>query len=114
VEANATPLGRITIADGALAQIAARTVARCYGVVAMAPRGRVPLALTRDRERQGVEIGREGDAISVGVHVVVEHGLNLAEVAATIRSQVGYELERITGLTVAAVDVHIEDVKSSA
>jgi uncharacterized alkaline shock family protein YloU len=114
VAAESTPLGRITIADGAIAQIAARTVSRCYGVVGTASRGRVPRLLTRDRERQGIDVGREGEAISIGVRVVVEHGLNLAEVASTIRSQVGYELERLTGLQVASVDVHIEDVKTSA
>jgi len=108
-----TPLGRISISSDAIAHIAARAVARCYGVVGMSARGRVPRLLTRDRERQGVEIGRDGDSVSIGLHVVVEHGLNLAEVAATIRSQVGYEVERITGLRIAAVDVHIDDVKSS-
>jgi uncharacterized alkaline shock family protein YloU len=106
-----SPLGRITIASDAIAQIAARTVARCYGVVGMATRGRVPRLLTRDRERQGVEVTRDGDAVAIDLHVVVEHGLNLAEVAATIRSQVGYEVERLTGLRVATVDVHIDDVR---
>jgi uncharacterized alkaline shock family protein YloU len=109
-----TPLGRITIASEAIAQIAARTVAQCYGVVGMASRGRVPRLLTRDRERQGVEIARAGESVAIGLHVVVEHGLNLAEVAATIRSQVGYEVERVTGLRVSAVDVHIDNVRSSA
>jgi uncharacterized alkaline shock family protein YloU len=46
--------------------------------------------------------------------VVVEHGLNLTQVASTIRSQVAYELERLTGLTVAAVEVHIQRVRQSA
>jgi uncharacterized alkaline shock family protein YloU len=114
VEGHSTPLGRITIADDAIAHIAARTVSRCYGVVGTSSRGRVPRVLTRDRERQGVEVGRDGDGFSIGLHVVVEHGLNLAEVASTIRSQVGYEVERLTGLHVAAVDVHIDDVKQSA
>jgi uncharacterized alkaline shock family protein YloU len=113
-EPLSTPFGRITIADDVVAQIAARTVARCYGVVGMSSRGRVPRLLTRDRERHGVEIGRDGATVSIGLHVVVEHGLNLAEVAATIRSQVGYEVERLTGLGVTAVDVHIDDVKHSA
>ena len=45
---------------------------------------------------------------------MVEHGLNLAEVATTVRSQVGYEVERSTGLTVAAVEVVIQRVKQSA
>ena len=48
------------------------------------------------------------------MHVVVEHGLNLAEVASTVRSQVAYEVERLTGLKVAAVEVVIERVRQSA
>jgi len=40
--------------------------------------------------------------------------LNLAEVASTIRSLVGYEVERLTGLGVAAVEVVIQRVRRSA
>ena len=40
--------------------------------------------------------------------MVVEHGLNLTEVASTVRSHVGYEVARLTGLPVASVDVHIQ------
>ena len=36
----------------------------------------------------------------IGLRVVVEYGLNLAEVAATVRSQVAYDLQRLTGLPV--------------
>ena len=109
-------LGRITISTGAIGQIVSQTAARCYGVVGMAARGRVPRLLPRARERQGIEISRDADGsgIAIDLHVVVEHGLNLAEVAATIRSQVQYEVERLTGLRVAAVDVHILDVRQSA
>jgi uncharacterized alkaline shock family protein YloU len=48
------------------------------------------------------------------VHIVVAHGLNLAEVASTVRSQVAYEVARATGLQVAAVEVVIERVRQSA
>jgi len=40
--------------------------------------------------------------------------ISAASVAGTIRSQVAYEVERLTGLRVASVDVHIQDVKRSA
>ena len=52
--------------------------------------------------------------VSIALHVVVEHGLNLAEVASTVRNRVAYEVERMTGLAVAAVEVHIEAVKAGA
>ena len=53
--------------------------------------------LTRDRLTQGIEVGRRGDGLLLDLHVVVEYGLNLAEVAATVRSRVAYEVERLTG-----------------
>ena len=49
--------------------------------------------------------------VTVDLHVVVEYGLNLAEVASTIRNRVSYEVERLTGLPVRVVEVHIEDVR---
>jgi uncharacterized alkaline shock family protein YloU len=112
----ATTLGRITISSGAIAQIVAQTAARCYGVVGMGggARARVGRLLPRGRATQGIAVTGDGDSVSLDLQVVVEYGLNLAEVAATIRSQVQYEVERLTGLRVAAVDVHIQDVRQTA
>jgi uncharacterized alkaline shock family protein YloU len=106
-------LGTIRIAPEAVAQIVGHTAAECYGVVGMAGKGLKRL-LTRDRLRQGIDVSSTEDGLRVDLHVVVEYGLNLAEVAATVRSRVAYELERLTGLPVAAVEVHIEDVRRSA
>src|SRR5919112_275202 len=70
--------------------------------------------LARDRLTQGIGVTGTPDGVRIDLHVVVEYGLNLAEVAATVRSRVAYEVERLTGLPVAAVEVHIEDVRKSA
>ena len=111
-------LGRITIAPEAIAQIAGRVVAECYGVVGMAMRGpareRVTRLLPKGRPARGVVVRNDDGRVVLELHVVVAYGLNLAEVAATVRSQVGYEVERLTGLKVASVDVHIENVKRTA
>ena len=106
-------LGTIRIAADAVAQIVGHTAAECYGVVGMAGKGLKRL-LTRDRLTQGIDVSSIEDGLRIDLHVVVEYGLNLAEVAATVRSRVAYELERLTGLPVAAVEVHIEDVRRSA
>lgn len=99
-------LGRISISSDAIAHIVAETVRESYGVVAMAGPKWLPA-----RAKRGIEVGRDGDAVTIDVHVVVEYGLNLAEVASTVRNRVGYEVERLTGLPVRAVEVHIEDVR---
>ena len=109
-----SPLGRITISSDAVAQIVGHTAAECYGVVGMAGRGRFGRLLTRDRLTQGIEVAGSDGAIAIDVHVVVEYGLNLAEVAGAVRNRVRYEVERLTGLSVAAVEVHISDVRRSA
>ena len=112
--ALSSPLGRITISSDVVAQIVGHTVAECYGVVGMSGRGRVGRLLARDRVTQGVTVGREGGRVTIALHVIVEYGLKLAEVAATVRSRVRYEVERLTGLEVASVEVHIRDVRRSA
>ncbi|HEY2327367.1 MAG TPA: Asp23/Gls24 family envelope stress response protein [Gaiellaceae bacterium] len=99
--------GRLTIAREAVAEIVAESALGCYGVVGLSAGTRVKRMLRRD----GVSVDGGPDALRIELHVVVEHGLNLAEVAATIRSQVAYEIERLTGLTVAAVEVVIQNVR---
>ena len=106
--AVSSPLGRITISGEAIARIVGETARECYGVVGMAGRKWLP-----DRATRGIEIGGNGDGVTIDLHVVVEYGLNLAEVASTIRNRVGYEVERLTGLSVQTIEVHIEDVKRS-
>jgi uncharacterized alkaline shock family protein YloU len=124
-----TALGRISISSDAIAQIVARTVSESYGVVAMAGPKWLPSRSTEGWKRRrpsrrrpaerlgrlgrpwGIEVRRDGDAVTVDIHVVVEYGLNLAEVASSVRNRVGYELERLTGLPVRSVEVHVDDVR---
>jgi uncharacterized alkaline shock family protein YloU len=115
-----SPLGRITISPEAVAQIVGRTAAECYGVVGMslrapgAARERVTRLLPRGRATRGIVVRNREGAVAIDLYVVVEYGLNLAEVAATVRSRVAYEVGRLAGLPVASVDVHIQAVKRTA
>ena len=102
--------GRLTIAREAVAEIVAETALGCYGVVGLTAGSRVG----RMFRREGISVDGSAQALRIELHVVVAHGLNLAEVASTVRSQVAYEVERLTGLTVASVEVVIQRVKESA
>jgi uncharacterized alkaline shock family protein YloU len=104
------PDGRLIISRDAVAEIVAETALGCYGVVGLSAGSRVGRML----RREGISVEGDGQALRLELHVVVEHGLNLAEVASTVRSQVGYEVERSTGLGVAAVEVVIQRVRQSA
>ena len=107
-------LGRVAITGDAVAQIVGLTAAECYGVVGTTTTGRLGRLLTRDRTTRGVEVSGDEHGLSIALHVVVEHGLNLAEVASTVRNRVAYEVGRMTGLEISTVEVHIDAVKASA
>ena len=70
--------------------------------------------LSRDRLTQGVRVRREPAGLVIDLYVVVEFGLNLAEVAANLRSRVKYQVEKLTELEVATLQIHIQGVKRTA
>jgi len=110
-----SPLGRISISHEAVAQIVGRVAAEAYGVVGMSPRNPRERLLSRDRLRQGITVGGSAEeGVAIELNVVVEYGLNLAEVASTLRNRVQYEVERLTGLPVAEVEVRIQGVRRSS
>jgi uncharacterized alkaline shock family protein YloU len=102
--------GRIAVSREAVAQIVGYAAAESYGVVALAGRSRwsrlVPWGI-----RKGVDVAWQGDGLAIELRVVIERGLKLAEVATTVRQRVLYELERMVGLPIAALDVHIDRVR---
>ena len=106
--------GSVSFADEVIAQIVGLTVLECYGVVGMAEtslsRG-VARLLSRDRLTQGVNVRREADGLAIDLYVVVEFGLNLAEVAANLRSRVKYQVEKLTELEGSSLQIHIQGVK---
>ena len=105
-----TERGRIAIAPAAVAQIVGAAAAESYGVVALAGRGRlsrlVPWGI-----KKGVDVDLRDGGLVVELHVVVEHGLRLAEVAERVRSRAQYEVERMVGLPIASLEVHIDGVR---
>ena len=111
--AEAIP-GSVRITDDAVAHVVGHTVLECYGIVGMAQRSLVrgvARMLGRDTLTQGVEVERDGDELRIDLYVILEYGLNLAEVAAAVRSRVVYQVERLTGLRVTDVGIHIQGVR---
>ena len=106
--------GTLVIPHEVIAQIVGLTVLECYGVVGMAATSLsqgVARLLSRERITQGVAVRRDGDQLAIDLYVVVEYGLNLAEVASGVRSRVTYTVEKVTGIRVDALQIHIQGVK---
>ena len=109
--------GGLTIPNEVIAQIVGFTVLECYGVVGMTATNLthgVARLLSRERITQGVSVRREGDALAIELYVILEFGLNLAEVASNVRTRVIYNVEKMTRMTVGSVQIHVQGVKRTS
>jgi uncharacterized alkaline shock family protein YloU len=107
-----TEHGRVTMTTDAIAAVAGRAVEESFGVVDQAGGRRGPLRLlARSKSDPGVRVREADGGLALELHVVVDHGVNLAEVTTMVRARVTYEVERHTGLAVQAVDVHVDSAR---
>lgn len=114
VVGEAPAAGTFTITGDVIAQIVGLSVLECYGVVGMAATSLtqgVARLLSRERLGQGVALRREREGLVIDLYIVVEYGLNLAEVAANVRSRVQYQVEKQTQMPVHSLQIHIQGVK---
>lgn len=105
-------IGDIAVSDLVIVKLAGYAAQTTYGVIAM---HRSPLAgiarLFRGPFTEGVDVDlRDGEA-EIGLHVVMERGINLAQVTANLQEQVRYQVEQFTGVKVKQVSVRVEDVR---
>ncbi|MCL5736058.1 MAG: Asp23/Gls24 family envelope stress response protein [Actinobacteria bacterium] len=106
--------GRLIITERAIADIVGWTVLECYGVVGMASpslRQGVASLLSRDRLHQGIRVEQTGEQLRIKLYIIVEYGLNVAEVAGNVRSQVAYNVERMTGRPLTALQIYVQGVR---
>jgi uncharacterized alkaline shock family protein YloU len=114
VQPSETIGGQVSVSDRAIADIVGWTVLECYGVVGMAApnlRQGVASLLSRDRLHQGIKVEQAADHLRIKLYIIVEYGLNVAEVAGNARSQVAYNVERMTGRPVDGLHIYVQGVR---
>ena len=107
-------LGTISICSEVFTNLAGDAATRCFGVKGMAGRakdnGLVQL-LRRESMSKGVAVSfHEEGSISIALHIVVDHGVNLLTLSESICNEVGYKVRSATGVPVKRVDVFIDSM----
>jgi uncharacterized alkaline shock family protein YloU len=110
-----TTLGKISITDDLIASIAGYAAVENYGIVGMnskkASDSFVEL-FGKDNMRRGVKVTMVSpEVIDIDLYVTLEYGVSLPAVAQNAKSNVKYRVEEMTGLTVHAVNVHVENIR---
>ena len=107
-------IGNINVYDIVYTDIVGTAAANCFGVKGMAARsvkdGLYHL-LRKESVGKGVLVTfNPDDTISIDLHIVVDNGVNLSAVGASIISEVRYVVAKCTGTQVSAVNVFIDSM----
>ena len=109
-------LGTISITGEVFRNIAGDAATNCFGVKGMGARskadGLVHL-LRKELMSKGVSVRFNDDgSISLGLHIVVDYGVNLRILAGSIMSEVSYKVGSVTGVPVKSVDVYVDSMSA--
>ncbi|HAT78316.1 MAG TPA: Asp23/Gls24 family envelope stress response protein [Oscillibacter sp.] len=109
-----TDQGEITISSAVFTTITGAAATNCFGVKGMAYRsmtdGLVHL-LRREAMSKGVKVTyNEDGTVSIELHIVVEHGVNIAAVCRSIINQVRYMVSENTGASIRSIDVCVDSM----
>ena len=106
--------GSVCISTGVYTDIAGTAASNCFGVKGMAARSvtdGVYHLLRKESMGKGVRVQfHEDDTISIDLHIIVDNGVNLNAVGASIISEVRYVVTKCTGTEVRAVNVYIDSM----
>ena len=59
---------------------------------------------------KGVKVDMEADNVNIDLYIVVDYGVKIPELAWSIQENVKTNVEAMTGLNVAKVNIHIEGI----
>ena len=106
--------GSVNISTSVYTDIAGTAASNCFGVKGMAARSLtdgVYHVLRKESANKGVLVHfHEDDTISIDLHIIVDNGVNLSAVGASIISEVRYVVTKCTGTEVRAVNVYIDSM----
>ena len=106
--------GNVIISTSVYTDIAGTAASNCFGVKGMAARSvtdGVYHLLRKESMSKGVKVEfHEDGSITIDLHIIVNNGVNLNAVAASIISEVRYVVTKTTGTPVKTVNVYIDSI----
>ena len=106
--------GSVNVSTSVYSDIAGTAASNCFGVKGMAARSvtdGVYHLLRKESMSKGVRVEfHEDDTISIDLHIIVDNGVNLNAVGASIISEVRYVVAKCTGTEVRAVNVYVDSM----
>jgi uncharacterized alkaline shock family protein YloU len=115
-EGHAKVSGAIVIAPRVVFTLALNAALSTYGVVGIASRF-TGFDCTHTDPRRGLEIQLREDRltdnkrVTIDIHIIAEYGVRIPAVTSSLQHQIRYNIERSTGYSVDAVNVHVTGLR---
>ncbi len=108
------PPGKTTVAPEVLVSIARLTALGVPGVNRLAT---IPSEVERFFSRgmsEGIKIAIENDLVYIDLYVILDRNMDVREISRAIQQQVARAVSELVGMEVGRVNIHIEDIDTSA
>ena len=106
--------GSVTVSTNVYTEIVGTAASNCFGVKGMAALSLVDGVyhlLRKESVGKGVKIiFNEDGSLTIDLHIIVDHGVNLITVGHSIIEEVSYVVTKCTGTEVSAVNVYIDSM----
>ncbi len=109
-------IGNVKISVDVVAKVASIAASEINGVSGMHRSfvGEVAQKLGKKNASQGVKVEIVEEMTNIDLYLVVKYGVKIPELAWSVQETVKARVEEITGLSVTAVNIHIEGIEFDA
>lgn len=109
-----TDMGTITIDENVIATLAGVSAMESYGIVGMASKnatdGLIEL-LKWDSLTKGIKVHSKGNALIIDLHVILQYGVKISVVAKNIIERVKFNVEKLTGQKIDAINIYVQGIR---
>lgn len=112
---TSNPIGNIYTSYRAIATIAYQSALQSYGVVGLAAKNfaeGISQVLVRD-PMLGVDVRMADGKINIDLFIIIEYGTRITIVSSSVADSVRYQVEKIIGIPVNQVNVHVRGLRIS-
>lgn len=106
-----TGRGDIRITNRVILSMIASITTSCYGVMGLAIGGKKLRSDSVNHLSKGIKIKVDNSKLFVDVHIITSYGVNMNTVSESIRSNIKYQMEDMTGVEIGAVNVIVETLQ---
>ena len=109
-------LGSIYLSHRAICTIVSHAAQMSYGIVGLSPKNLaagLASVIVKD-STQGVNVKSDGKNVTIDLYITVEYGTRITSVADSVADNVKYQVEKMTGLHVDNVNVHVKGLRVSS